>query len=241
LGYNNPTLIEIYSEIFLEPGSLAEGRFFDVVPKLKEVGFSEIEMTTAGFSLELEPGQGLKPKEKPRIRCWKPGKREMAQVGEDLVVVNLMGKYPGWDSFLQLFEQACGAVQAGLGAIPARSLSLRTIDRFSVAQRGFLIEEYLQVGGPLIPSWYADCQESMDVNIGRGYLQHDGRNRVIVVSVRTFTDPVTIEMQGGFHYAVKEGADVKGILKSLHAESNATFESIVTDRTRIEVMGGRKE
>jgi uncharacterized protein (TIGR04255 family) len=239
VGYKKPTLIEIYSEIYLEPGSLAEGQFFDVVPKLKDAGFSEIEMTTAGFSLELQPGQGLQPKEKPRIRCWKPGRKEMAQVGEDLFVVNLTGAYPGWASFLKLFQDACSAVQLGLGGIPARSLSLRTIDRFTVPKKDFNVGDYLQVGGKMIPSWYAGCTESMDVNIGRGYLQHDGTNRSVVVAVRTFTDPVTIEMQGGFHDNLEQGTDLKTILEVLHGESNKTFEWIVTDRTRDEIMGGK--
>jgi hypothetical protein len=240
VGYKSPTLLEIYSEIYLEPGSLTEARFFDLVPKLKDAGFSEIEMATAGFSLEFQPGQGLQPKERPRIRCWKPGRREMAQVGEDLIVVNLMGQYPGWDSFKGLFTEACHAVESGLGAVPASSISLKTIDRFTVAREGFRVEDYLQVGGSLIPSWYKDCQESMDVTVGRGFLQHDGRNRVIVIAVRTFADPVTIEMQGGFHNTVTNRADLRQVLDALHEESNETFESLITGRTRKQIMGGLK-
>jgi uncharacterized protein (TIGR04255 family) len=240
LGYKNPTLVEIYSEIYLEPGSLTEARFFDVVPKLKDAGFSEIEMGTAGLSLEFQAGQGLRPKEKPRVRCWKPGKRELAQVGEDLLVVNLMGDYPGWSSFLQLFTQVCDAVRKGLGTVPARSLSLRTIDRFTVPKSDFLVGDYLQVGGPLIPSWYKNSRESIDVTVGKGFLPHDGRNRVIAVAVRTIAEPVMIEMQAAFHNTVSANDDLKNLLETLHAESNETFESLITDRTRNAIMGGQK-
>jgi uncharacterized protein (TIGR04255 family) len=240
LGYKNPTLVEIYSEIYLEPGSLTEGRFFDVVPKLKDAGFSEIEMTTAGLTLDIQPGQGFRPKEKPRVRCWKPGKRELAQVGEDLLVINLTGDYPGWNAFLQLFTQVCDAVRKGLGSVPAGSLSLRTMDRFTVPKDGFLVSDYLQVGGPLVPSWYKNSRESMDITVGKGFLPHDGRNRVIGVAVRTIADPVTIEMQAAFHNTVSANNDLKDLLETLHSESNDTFESLITDRTRKAIMGGQK-
>jgi uncharacterized protein (TIGR04255 family) len=240
LGYKNPTLVEIYSEIYLEPGSLTEARFFDVVPKLKDAGFSEIEMGTAGLSLEFQAGHGLRSKEKPRVRCWKPGKRELAQVGEDLLVVNLMGDYPGWNSFLQLFTQVCDAVRKGLGTVPASSLSLRTMDRFTVPKNGFLVGDYLQVGGPLVPSWYKDSRESMDVTVGKGFLPHDGRNRVISVAVRTIAEPVMIETQAAFHNTVSANDDLKNVLETLHSESNETFESLITNRTRNVIMGGLK-
>jgi uncharacterized protein (TIGR04255 family) len=237
LGYKKPTLVEIFAEIHLQPGVLTEAQFFDVVPKLREAGFSEVEFATGGISLEFQAG-GPRTKEKQRIRCWKPGKRELAQVGEDLLVVNLTGLYPGWKHFVRLFAEAFNAVRGGLGSVPARSLNLRTIDRFSVLKNGFHLSDYLQVGGRLIPGWYKDWQESMDISAGKGFLQYDGKNRVIAVAVRTFTEPVTLEFQGTFHDAVADDADLKEVLEALHNESNETFESLITDRTRQDVMGG---
>jgi hypothetical protein len=240
LGYKKPTLVEIYSEINLEAGSLTEARIFDVVPNLKNAGFSEIEFATAGFTLDFPAGGSPpRPREKQRIRCWKPGKRELAQVGEDLLVVNLTGDYPGWGHFLQLFTDVRDALRSGLGAVPVSSLSLRTIDRFTVPKDGFRVADYLQVGGALIPRWYHDSRESIDVTVGRGFLPYDGRNRSISVAVRSFTDPVTVEFQAAFHDTVAD-PDLIRLLEALHDESNETFESLISDRTRNDIMGGLK-
>ena len=80
MGYKKPTLAEVFAEVHLQDGSLTESRFFEVVPRLKERGFTEVEFASAGLSVEFKPGQVPSPREKQRIRCWKPGKRELAQV-----------------------------------------------------------------------------------------------------------------------------------------------------------------
>src|SRR5438034_1011205 len=103
--YKNPTLVETFTELHLEPGTLTEARFFDVVPKLKELGFTEVEFATGGLKLDLTPGRTGMPRETQRVRSWRPGRRELAQVAEDLFVVNLTGEYPGWGGFTRLFNE----------------------------------------------------------------------------------------------------------------------------------------
>lgn len=239
MAYKKPTLIETYAELHLAERTLSEARFFDVVPKLKELGFTEVELATAGLSFDIKPGRLGMPRETQRVRCWKPGRQELAQVGEDLFVVNLTGEYPGWDRFVHLFDEGFGALEAGLGKLAVRSLNLLTRDQFQVPRDGFSVSEYLAVGGRVIPKWYEDCHESLDLSIGRGLLDPDGRNRQIQVGVRAAADPVTIAFQAAFHDVVKEGANPRAMLEGLHNESNDTFESLITDRTRNHVMGGR--
>lgn len=238
MGYRKPTLVETYAELHLESGTLTEARFFDVVPKLKELGFTEVEFARA-LSIDFKPERLNFPRETQRVRCWKPGKRELAQVGEDLFVVNLTGDYPGWDNFVHLFNEGLGALGTGLGGLKVRSLNLLTTDQFLVPKEGFLVSHYLGVGGRVIPKWYENCKESIDINIGRGMLEPDGRNRQIQIGVRGAADPVTIGFQASFHDAVGEGTNLQDLLEDLHRESNVTFESLITDRTRNEIMGGR--
>ncbi len=239
MAYRKPTLVETYAELHLVTGTLTEARFFDVVPKLKELGFTEVELATAGLSFDIKPGRLGMPRETQRVRCWKPGRQELAQVGEDLFVVNLTGEYPGWDSFVRLFNEGLGALEAGLGGSSLRSLNLLTRDQFQVPREGFSVAEYLDVGGRVIPKWYEDCHESLDLSIGRGLLEPDGHNRQIQVGVRAAADPVTIAFQAAFHDLVQEGANPRAMLEALHNESNDTFESLITNRTRDQVMGGR--
>lgn len=239
MGYRKPTLVETYTELHLLPETLTEARFFDVVPKLKDAGFTEIEFATAGLRVDVRPGASPRPRETQRVRCWKPGRRELAQVAEDWFAVNLTGEYPGWDAFVQLFNEGRRALQDGLGGLEIRSLALLTLDRFTVAKEGFSVSQYLDVGGRVVPAWYADCSESLDLDIGRGLLEPDGRNRQIHVKVQAATDPVTISFRVEFHDRVQEGVDLLDMLARLHDESNDTFEALITDRVRSEVMGGR--
>jgi len=162
----------------------------------------------------------------------------LVQVGEDLLAVNLTGEYPGWDAFLRLFNTGRRALEAGLGEFQLRSLNFATIDRFEVAREGFSVSDYLDVGGRVMPKWYADCSESLDLSIGRGLLEPDGRNRQVQVKVQAATDPVKVMLQARFHDLVQEGEDLQKMLARLHKESTDTFESLITDRLRNEVMGG---
>jgi hypothetical protein len=135
--------------------------------------------------------------------------------------------------------EARDAFQAGMGALPVKSLNLRTIDRFSVPRERFRARDYLQVGGLLIPKWYQDSRESLDIDLGKGFLQHDSRNRNVIVRIRSFSDPATVEILAAFHDEVSN-RDLTRLLEALHTESNDTFEALVTDRTRSEIMGGPK-
>lgn len=239
MGYKKPTIAETYAEIHLAPETLTEARFFDVVPKLKDAGFTEVEFASAGLSLEVRQGFPPLPRETRRVRCWKPGRNELAQVAEDLFIINLTGQYPGWHAFVHLFDEGRRALAAGLGSVPARSLNLVTIDRFEVAREGFTVAKYLAVGGSVIPSWYADCSESLDLSLGRGLLEPNGRNRQVLVHVQAASDPVKVLFQAQFHDQVDEGADLQEALQRLHSEAHDTFEAMITDRLRDQVMGGQ--
>lgn len=237
VAYKKPTLSETFAELHLAAGTLTEARFFDVVPRLRELGFSEVEFTTVGLSLDIRQGRPF-PREKQRVRCWKPDKKELVQVGEDLVVVNLMGDYPGWDAFMRLFDQSVTALKAGLGQTTVQSLNLITTDNFEIPAPNFSVSDYLAVGGKVVPNWYTNTSQSLDLNMGRGLLEPDGKNRQIQIHVHAANDPVRIILVAQFHDRLTREDELNTVLSRLHEESNATFESLITDRVRTEVMQG---
>lgn len=239
MAYRKPTLTETYSELRLTQGSLTEARFFELVPKVKEKGFTEIEFAAVGLSLEIKEGRPF-PREQQRVRCWKPGRTQLVQVGEDLLVINLTGQYPGWDAFLSLFHQGREALSEGLPDVEVDSLSLVTIDKFLVEKDAFSASSHLNVGGPIIPGWYSNTPESLDINLGKGLLAVDGRNRQVNINVKAGSDPVSVTIRSQFVDKLPPGSDLNEVLERLHKESNATFESLITDRLRSEIMGGAK-
>lgn len=238
VAYRKPTLVETHAELHLVGETLSEARFFDVVPELKKLGFTDIELTTVGFSLDIRQGRPSS-RDNQRVLCWKPGRKELVQVGEDVLVANLTGDYPGWDAFVRLFAEAREALVRGLGQINAISLNLGAVDQFDVERAGFGISDYLDVGGSIVPKWYAGCGESLDLDMGRGMLDQDGHNRQVHVNVRAGSDPVRVSFRTQFHDRVQPGVDLGVLLSRLHEESNATFEAMITDRIRNGIMGGR--
>lgn len=239
MAYVKPVLIETYAEIHLDSGTLTEARIFDVVPRLKSMGFAEIELVNAGVTLDIKQGVPA-PRERQRVRCWRSDKTQLVQVGEDIVVVNLTGQYPGWDAFVSLFSEALKALTDSISNLAIRSVNLGAIDRFTVAREGFVLSDYLAAGGAVIPQWYRGCTESIDIDLGRGLLEKDGHNRQVHVDVRAAADPVTVVMRTQFHDRVNDEADLLRLLSKLHDEANRTFESMITMRLRTEVMGGKR-
>jgi len=54
-------------------------------------------------------------------------------------------------------------------------------------------------------------------------------------------EPIVIEFRVGLHNVVGSGKSWKNVLETLHDESNQLFESLITDTTRNEIMGGLVE
>src|SRR5713101_2176731 len=111
MRYKKPVLIEIFAECFFAPSSLTAVRLMDVVPALKSNGFDDIELVG---SLQLSVGE---PTMQPRIRCWSKGRKKLVQLSEDCLIVNLLGDYAGWPTFIELLESALGVVSKSIGGL----------------------------------------------------------------------------------------------------------------------------
>ncbi len=229
--YKNPTLIEIYIECYLTPSTLTAARLFDVVPAVKAKGFTDVEMLG---NFQLGPGEAMV---QPRVRCWSEGRKKLIQMSEDTLIVNLVGGYPGWATFTELLETAVNAVTGAAGGVAFASMNLNTIDRFSVPVEGYVFDRYVSCGGKIVPDWYRDSREALDITLGKGLLQDDARNRQINVKVLK-RESVLIEFRVGLHNLIGGERKWKDVLEMLHDESNEIFESLITDTTRSEIMGG---
>ncbi|MBI4677400.1 MAG: TIGR04255 family protein [Elusimicrobia bacterium] len=241
-SYKKPTITEIYSEIFLERRSLGDSECFDLVPRFKAAGLDKIEMCQSlGFPPQSEPvpSQG-KVEFVPRIRCWSPDKIRLAQVSRDVVTINLVGQYPGWTAFQNLFDSALTALTSVVSKEKIKSISLHTIDKFEAPTEGFTLGKYLTAGGERIPAWYADVKDSCDINLGMGFVNREGYNKKLNIALRRTEKGYIFRINSEIHYLVKQGQVVKDLLEGLHEESNETFESVISDATRNTIMGGTK-
>lgn len=147
MSYNKPTLTEIYVQMFFVDGCLPANKIFDVVPLLKNIGFDQVELSGAINT----PGTG-ELYLTPRIRCWDRDRRRLVQFSPDLMVINQTKEYLGWKTFIKFVVSSLNLLKDA-GVEPRyRSVSLHTIDEFSVSLEGYTLDKWLNCDGYKLPS-----------------------------------------------------------------------------------------
>lgn len=238
MSYQRPIIIEIYAELFFEPGTFAFAQMLELVPPLQRSGFSTVESPDVA---EIAEDPERRSAWTPRIRCWSDDKTRLVQLAPESIAMNLVspdGTYPGWDRFVsEVVRPTCEIVGQIVPRARPVSLALNTLDRFAVSN-GLRLGEFLNCGGPRIPAILADTTEAFDYDIGRGLLQNDGRNRQLHINGRPGAAGYVVNIHAVFHERMRDDEDTLRNLERLHDEANTVFESLITDRTRNEVMKG---
>jgi uncharacterized protein (TIGR04255 family) len=238
MDYKNPTLTEIVAEIHLEASALPEKSFMTVARELAAQGLDDQEFTQS-IIVESQD-QDLKPKIVPRIRCWDSERIRLVQFSPDIVYVNLIGEYPGWEKFREHIQTSLASIKSALKRdLQIIRVELQTIDKWKVDPAGFTIGQYLNCGGSFIPRWYSGVNVSSDINLGQGFHHQDGFNKKVTVQVRTSEANVQFYIQIVLGVSDRQ-KDFDKLMERLHSESLQCFEEIITDRVRDEIMGGQK-
>jgi uncharacterized protein (TIGR04255 family) len=153
-------------------------------------------------------------------------------------LVSPEGTYPGWESFVSdVVRPTCEILRQTASRARPTSLALNTLDRFEIPGE-LPLGEFLNCGGPRIPAILADTRQAFDYDIGRGLLHQGGQNRQLHISGRPGASAYMVNIHGVFHEVIAEGGDILRKLEQLHDDANMVFESLITDRTRNEVMKG---
>ena len=243
ISYKNPILVEQFAELYLAKGSLSAEKVIHFVPHIEAVGFNQIEMANIEeFSLNLAPGRPdslNRTATTPRIRCWNKDKNKLIQLFEDRIVVHQVGQYLGWDEFRSLFEQTLNICSSQLSNFKTESVVFQTIDQFEVDSKDFVFSKYLSCDGSIFPAWYKDEKSSGDLTLGKGLLNEEGKNRQIHASIRKTAEKTIVNLRCVFQSLLQNGTPMK-LLENLHEESNKTFEAMITEHTRTNVMMGTK-
>lgn len=244
VSYQRPIIIEIFCELFFEPSSFTFSDMLEMVPPLQRAGFVSVESADiAELSSPdlLDENTDARRIQIPRFRCWAPDKTRLVQLSPDCIVMNLVspeGTYPGWDRFVHdLVEPTCQKLHQHVPRARPRSLSLNTIDRFTI-DRNSAIGDYLNCGGPRIPKILSDITQAFDYDIGRGVLPVDHENRQIHISARRDGVSKEVTIHAVFHESIGASELILSKLEQLHDDANEVFESLITDRTRNEIMKG---
>lgn len=238
MTYRKPILREIIAEVTLTPTSLQQSHFLALGQKLGTIGLSDVRFGQVETLTINAAAHAIEAQAAPRIQCWSSDQRRVVQFSPDQFSANLVGEYLGWAAFTDLLRGALKAVGDTVGILRVEQVALITLDEMSVPRKDFTVGSYLECGGERIPSWFRSTKEACDLSLGKGILQVDGFNRVVRVVVRPEGENVRVRMESQFRNRVGPSGDVVSTIEELHKESNASFESMITNRTRNEVMGG---
>lgn len=234
MSYRKPILTEIFAELYLEPKTLDPSGFFDVVPALKQIGLTHVEL--GDLATSVGAAQMLIDTRTPRVRCWSEDRQRLVQLGPDLVVINQVGKYLGWEAFRSLFVGTKAVLQAQ-SVLRVRRLALNTLDQARFPAAGFVLGAYVHCGGPLISPWFRDTSVPLDIIYGKGDVNTDASNRQLQLSVHRDGSEMVLRVLSAFNDRVDQPGDLEAKLERLHDESNESFENLITDRVR-DLMGG---
>lgn len=238
MGYRNPTLTEIYAELYLAPGTFPEKSFLSLAHELAKRGLDDHEFGHRAIVVRRDNDPAGEAKFVPRIRCWDRERTRLIQFSPDALYVNLVGEYPGWKAFREHLKTACEAMESALGGpVHFTQIDLVTIDKWKVDRGGFTIGQFLDCSGIFIPKWYSDVSCSSDITLGQGFYHQDGFNRNVNVIVRVSENDADFQITASFG-AANSREDFDALMDRLHSESLRCFEALITDRVRTEIMGG---
>lgn len=242
MAYKRPILQEIFAEILIGDGVLVESKFLDLANSLREVGFSTPEFQQAD-SIKIIQGQPAQAVTMTRLRMWNPERTKLIQFSIEGFYFNQLGPYLGWDVFdrlRQTVEDTIGSIMEV--PLNIREVALICIDKLVVPSDGFRFGKYLDCSGKYIPIWYSEASQDLDISLGLGLVDSDGRNTSLNVAVRRQAAEVSIQLVTTFRaaYNSRSNSSLKSLLDILHVQSLELFESIITDETRTSVMGGQR-
>jgi len=232
-------LEEVYLQLGYPPGQLDALKIIDLLGYVKEMGFQNIELSTALGHIALATVQGSPQTEVvSRFRCWNTDRTKLIQLSPDLIVVNQLGKYLGWDQFVQLINLPMKFVDQKFKNLRPHVLNFTARDKLKVQKEGFKFSKYFNCDGSIIPRSFEDLKESADLTLGRGFIEQQGHNKVVKISVRELEKSFEVTITTVCGLKITEENGFEGSLNIMYNEFNRAFEQVITDFTRKVVMEG---
>lgn len=241
MAYKRPILKEVVAALSFGDGKITDAQVLTLATLAGSRGFPELEtghevkISTAGQIADL--GRGVEPN--LILKCWAADRRSLIQFSKNRVIINQIGEYSGWEEFLQLFRPVVQLLEEKGLKDQVNQISLETIDEFSVSLPA-RIGDFVNCGGEFVPAYYRGISQSADISLGRGFVERDNSNMALKFQIRYQDSSARFVANSVFRQMIKNGVQIFEVLEQLHETSRSTFEGWITDKTRIEVMGGKK-
>lgn len=237
--YKNPPIIEALCELQFvsnQPWDLTlPGLVYEEVKtrfpiKQQQVGIGvQFRTTEKGLEHRVEPAP-------PRVQFYKEDRTALIQVGPDLFAINQLKPYPTWAVFRPLILENFQVYQRVTNPRGFKRVGLRYINKIIFNAESVNLEEYFNFFPAIpkdLPQLHTDFISRVEI------LYFNNRDRMLItLSSATPEVPNTIAIILDLDYIMiaQEGIPMERFeewLEQGHAAIEKTFESCITDKSRV--------
>lgn len=236
-NYKNPPIAEAVCEFRFQGSSEWDWTILGLVyqqikaefPKKRQEKAFEINIAPVEGRIEKGVGDSLS-----KMQFLREDDSAMVQVGPDLLGVNVLPPYPGWETFESLIQKQFEVYSNIAHPVGLKRIGLRFINKIAFPTKGIETTEYFnyypripttveQVHGPFSMSvfhLYESERDALRVRIGHATPQ--GEHLVILLDLDYYlTQPGKVELSGTLDW-----------VRAAHDRVESMFEACITDSTR---------
>lgn len=235
MRYQEPSIVE----------ALCELRFVQGAEPWDMTVFGRFSEKVAGFLPRREPHGVLAfnfqgdderveqtVQRQARMRFFNQDKTAVAQVGENLLAVNVLSPYPHWDVFKKLILDVLEAYAKAASPAGIAQMTLRYIDRFTLPAERFRLGDWIVSGSPYLARVLDEAHESA---FSRVQTSSAGTSEAFTVALEVGSDKppaLTFDTEISRSSLPVAGAEIAQALDEMHGRVVDIFEACISDRTR---------
>lgn len=231
-SYQNPPLVEALCHFQFVPGSewdiaipgLLYQRIQEHYPERRQQ--KEIHWVVSPAAGELE-----KKSTADRMQFKSPDGKSLVQVGPDLLVVNALEPYPGWDTFKSLILGALSHYQEVAHPVAIRTLSLRYINRIVFPSAPVTIEDFLRFY-PTVPLTLPQTFVGWALSVN---IPASDEDLLRITSGSNEDNPEEVAFVLDIEFIALTGCQLDQVGKKIeqgHESVQQAFEECITDKAR---------
>jgi len=236
--YKNPPLVEALCEFKFIPGTSWDITIPGIIYERIKNDFPE-KKHQIGIGITLQPKEkGIEQKIEqtpPRIQFFNKDKTALVQVAPDLLVVNQLKPYQGWNKFKPIILKIFDLYREIANPKGLKRIGLRYINIFEFPDKIIELKDYFRYY-PMIPE---TLPQSYDSFLIRTEFPHDNREEVLIISLGSIIprSPDISSIVLDIDYAMISPGhisldNIDIWLEKAHRLVEDSFEKIITDKSR---------
>lgn len=235
--YKKPPIAEAVCEFQFRGASDWDWTILGLVYQEIKAEFPQKRQEKA-FEINIAPQEGKVEKSVggslSKMQFLREDGSAMVQVGPDLLAINVLSPYPGWETFEPLIRRQFEVYNKIAQPIGFKRIGLRFINRIVFPTKGIEVTDYFhyyprlpetleQKHGPFTMRVLRMYEGERDaLNMQMGNLKPEGENLAIALDLDYYlVHPDKVELSKGLEW-----------VSAAHDKIETTFEACITDNTR---------